>query len=264
MLGRQLKLMILASLLMPSPFAHAEDDASDNEELQIIEVELEKAIEKRKAPPAAAASTNQESGKDTEFSTLGTLAPFTEVSVIQKRYLPKTGRFQLFGGLNMVTNNPFFDTYGLAGRFAYNFTETWGLEASYFSLNTTETKATKELKDFNNVKTENLIYPKSYMGLDVLWFPMYGKFTWFNKKIIPFDMYFSGGYGTTSTQSNENPGTFHIGTGQIFAMSKSLAIRWDFSWHNFSAKALEDEVNNFNFLFLSVGASFFFPEASYR
>ena len=103
----------------------------------------------------------------------------------------------------------------------------------------------------------------AYMGVDAMWFPMYGKFSWFNKTIIPFDMYFSLGYGTTSTQADEKPGTFHIGTGQIFAISKGTAIRWDFSMNNFSTKSV-DGVGNFNFLFLSVGASFFFPEAKYR
>ena len=38
----------------------------------------------------------------------------------------------------------------------------------------------------------------------------YGKFS-FAKKIIPFDMYFSAGYGTTGTQSSEKPGTLHVG-----------------------------------------------------
>ncbi len=239
-----------------------EESSSDNDELQIIEVELEKATAKKnnEAPSAEKAAEV----KEASFSGLGTLAPFSEVSVIQKRYMPKTGRFQFYGGLNLVTNNPFFETYGVVAKGAYFLNETWGVEGNYFNLTTSEAKSTKELKDFQNVSTDNLIYPKDYLGLDVLWFPMYGKFSLFGKKIIPFDMYFSGGYGVTGTQSNEKPGTLHFGTGQIFSVTKGIAVRWDFSWHSFSAKGIEENSSNFNFLFLSVGASFFFPEASYR
>jgi outer membrane beta-barrel protein len=257
--------VLMVSLLSPVRAWAQDDNASDNDDLKVIEVELEKSAtttnRKRaeptvNAPPAAS--------KDVDFNTLGGLAPFTEVSVLQKRYLQKTGRLQFFGGLNMVTNNPFFDTYGVVGKAAYFLNETWGLEANYFNLTTSEAKSTKELKQFQNVSTDNLIYPKSYIGLDVMWFPMYGKFSYFNKKIIPFDMYFSAGYGTTSTQSDEKPGTLHAGTGQIFAITKGFALRWDFSWHQFSAKGIDSGNSSFNFLFLSLGASFFFPEANYR
>ncbi len=252
---------VILTTLVPLRLWAQDDTSSDNDELKVIEVELEKSVKK---PTEANGNARVSDTKEPSFSGLGTLAPFSEVSVIQKRYMPKTGRFQFFGGLNLVTNNPFFDTYGTVIKGAYFLTETWGLEANYFNLNTTEAKSTKELKDFQNVSTDNLIYPKSYMGLDLMWFPMYGKFSLFNKKIVPFDMYFSAGYGTTGTQSDEKPGTLHFGTGQIFAITKGIAARWDFSWHSFSAKGLENNNSSFNFLFLSVGASFFFPEAKYR
>lgn len=240
-----------------------ESDSSDNSELEVIELELEKSIQK-KSEAVGTSTTPLEKKGDMDFSGLGGLAPFSEVSVIQKRYMPKTGRFQLFAGINTVTNNPFFDTNGFSLRGAYFFRETWGIEASYLSLSTSEAKSTKELKDIQNVTTENLIYPKSYMGVDAMWVPLYGKFTWFNQKIVPFDMYFSAGYGTTSTQADEKPGTFHLATGQMFAISKGFAARWDFSWNMFSAKGIEDKASSFNMLYLTIGASWFFPEAKYR
>ena len=253
---------VMSTSLFPLKVWAQEDTASDSDELQVIEGELERAASKKSnETPGSAKSADP---KDVTFSGLGTLAPFTEVSVIQKRYMPKTGRFQFFGGLNIVTNNPFFETYGVVAKGAYFLSETWGIEANYFNLSTTEAKSTKELKDFQNVTTDNLIYPKSYIGVDVMWLPMYGKFSLFNKKIIPFDMYFTAGYGTTGTQSEEKPSTLHFGTGQIFSITKGIAARWDFSWHSFAAKGIEDNSSTFNFLFLSVGASFFFPEAKYR
>ena len=58
-----------------------------------------------------------------------------------------------------------------------------------------------------------------------------------------------------------------LGVGQLFALNKAMAVRWDFTWHMYSTDVTVDGVGttrNQNDLFLGVGASFFFPEATYR
>lgn len=241
--------------------------SQDNDELNIIEMELEKGAPKPVQIPNSAPSYLEVSPDDkklSDFSGLGTLAPFKDISVIQKRFLPKTGRFQLFAGATVLTNNPFFNTAGGAAKFSYFFKESWGLEFNYFGLSTSERQTTKELQEIQGVSTENLVYPKSFLGLDLMYVPVYGKIAWFNEKIIPFELYFSAGYGTTNTQANESAGTVHLAAGQIFALSKAYALRWDFSWNFFNAKGIDGAENSFNNLFLTVGMSWFFPEASYR
>lgn len=199
-----------------------------------------------------------------DFSGLGTLSPFREVSIIQRRFLPKTKRFQLNTALTVVTNDPFFTTAGLALRGGYYLTETWGLELDYNALSTSNRQTTDELKSILGVNTESLIFPKSYMGASLVWSPIYGKMTYFNKKIIPFDLFFKLGLGSTQTQLGEAASTYHIGTGQLFAITKGMAFRWDFGWNFFNAKGTNKEVSSFNNLFLSLGVSFFIPEAKYR
>jgi hypothetical protein len=85
---------------------------------------------------------------------------------------------------------------------------------------------------------------------------------------LPFDLYFSAGYGSTGTSSNESSGTIHLATGQVFAITKSTAFRWDFSWNFFSTSVTDSNqstsTSSFNNLFLNVGMSWFFPEAKYR
>lgn len=235
----------------------------DNEELNIIEMEIDREAPKQ-APAQDYRETRSSDNTLSDFSGLTGLAPFEEVSVIQRRYLPKTGRFQLFGGVTTITNDPFFMTFGGVAKAGYFLTEKWGVELNYFALSTSTRATTEDLRENNGVGTENLVYPKSYMGLDLMYVPVYGKMSWFNEKIVPFDMYFSAGYGTTNTQNGENPGTIHLATGQIFAISKSYAFRWDFSWNFFNAKGIGGETGQFNNLFLTVGMSWFFPEASYR
>ena len=132
------------------------------------------------------------------------------------------------------------------------------------------------------VNTEGSVSTKSYIGFDLKWTPIYGKYAYFNEKIIPFDLYFTLGAGKTEPHfanssistaqiSIESPYTVRFGTGQIFAMTKWMAFRWDISMHMVFAETTKtistvvDKSEEFNNnLFLSVGLSFFFPEAKYR
>ena len=75
----------------------------------------------------------------------------------------------------------------------------------------------------------------------------------------------------STTVSVDNAPTVRFGTGQIFAITKWMAFRWDLSWHFFNAKSTittntsqssQEELHNN--LFLNLGLSFFFPEAKYR
>lgn len=251
-------LMIIVIYLFPFVILSQE---SENEELNIIELELEGSKPKPKTRKSFVPT--DASIKRNEFSELTSLAPFSEVSVIQKRYLPKTNRFQIFGGLSLTTNDPFYNTFGATLKGSYFITEMFGIELQYFSLSSTEAQATKELFSVQNIGTDSLSYTKEYLGANLLWVPIYGKMTWFNKKIIPFDFYFGLGGGQTKTHVKSGIGTVQVSTGQIFAVSKSFALRWDFSWNFFSAKAINEEgmINN---LFFSAGACFFLPEAKYR
>jgi outer membrane beta-barrel protein len=119
------------------------------------------------------------------------------------------------------------------------------------------------------VTTASLVTPQSYYGLDFKYTPIYGKMAFGNKTLTPFDMYFSGGLGQTSYNNGSAP-TLHLGTGQIFAMSKAFALRWDFSWNFFQATTYINSTQTvgssaiFNNLFVLLGASWFFPEATYR
>lgn len=267
--------ILLISVSLPMMARAQEAAAGDADELNIIELELEKG--KQVAPPpappapsAAASGTKEDVTPETkpmDFSGLGKLSSFSEVSVLQKRFLPKTGRFELFGGLSTMTNNPFFNTYGYALKGSYFFRESFGVELNYFSYSTTEAKSTTELKNIQGVTTGSLITTSSFKGVDAMFVPIYGKMTWFNHRIIPFDLYFSTGYGLTTTQNDsgtKDQGTLHLGTGQIFALSKATAVRWDFSWNFFNAVGVDQKSSAYNNLFLTVGLGWFFPEAKYR
>ncbi len=199
-------------------------------------------------------------------SDLANLSEFKDIAVIQKRFLPKTGRFEGFGGLNGLLNDKFFVTFGATARLAYFFNERWAIEGIGMAFATGEKSVTKTLRE-RNVITTNFVSPTTYYGVDAKWTPIYGKMSFANKRITPFDLYFSAGGGITNTNQGGSEPTFHVGTGQIFALTKSAALRWDFSWNFYNATSgVSGAKQNslYNNLFVTVGASFFFPEATYR
>lgn len=206
-----------------------------------------------------------------ELKDLNQLVPFSEISVVQRKYLPKTQRFQLYAGLSLATNTPWYQNYGGKVNLGYNFTESLGLELSTLFLTSSARGIVNEIHDNNNVDADQFIYTKAYYGLHVTWAPIYGKIAFNNSSIINYEMYFAIGGGQSSTNSQEkNVTTIHIGTGQIFAITKSMAFRWDYGFNMFQATPTnpdatgKTEKSTYNDLVLTAGFSFFFPEATYR
>lgn len=293
---RILTTIVLAnSLFIGSFHAAAQSSAQNSQNLDELEVISIENLYKNNPPPTStvtpspgqiAPPTSEEikqteeikqsqDFKNTQMRTvtdLNQLSPFSDISVIQKKYLPKTGRFQLFTAAGLTTNSPWFLNLGVKVNLGYNFTESFGLEATGLFLTNSALDAAKDIKNNNNLQPDKFVVTKGYLGLDLVWSPIYGKITDHDNKIIPFDMYFAGGAGLSNTTAQEkNVTTFHIGTGQIFALSKSMAFRWDYSWHFFQATPVQDAAStnppskgSYNDLILTAGVSFFFPEASYR
>ncbi|MBX3018621.1 MAG: outer membrane beta-barrel domain-containing protein [Bdellovibrionaceae bacterium] len=225
--------------------------------------------------PAKTQETPEPNLKEPErLSDLGKLQPFSEVSVIQRRFLPKTERFQFFMGFTAISNDPWFWGVGGAGRLGYHFTESLAIEANFAFLSSSEKDAVRDLRNNNLVKTDSIISAQNYLGADLVWSPIYGKMSLFNRRIVPFDMYFSIGGGQAGiTNAKQSSATaFHVGGGQIFAMSKGIGFRWDLSWNFYNATpnpppgstGTPPGESQFNNLLLTIGASFFFPEAKYR
>lgn len=244
-------------------------------ELDDIETYLEDDEEKRESPArnrSAPQSRKERADRIKSLSDLANLAPFSDVAVIQKRFLYKTERFEgFFGGAGLM-NEAFFNNLGGVLKLGYYLSEKWGVEGSLFFLSSSERQVTKSLAE-RGIITESLVTPKGYYGVDLKWVPIYGKMAFFNNRIVPFDLYFTAGAGLTQTNqdgANASAATVKIGTGQIFAIRKWMVFRWDFSWHFFQPQspAEEGEASNssgtVNNLFLLAGLSFFFPESKYR
>lgn len=283
-------ILVTANILFSATAVYAQQAGVGNpDDLEVINIEnLYKnnppptppvPVGERAAPaPQVPADTTPSAPPNLQSSTmrnltdLNKLAPFSDISVIQKKYLPKTGRFQLFAAGGLTTNSPWFLNLGARLNFGYNFSESFGLELTGLFLTNSELDSAKNIRQNNNLQPDKFVVTKSHIGLDLVWAPIYGKMSTLDNKIIPFDMYFSIGGGTSNTTAQEgNVPTYHLGTGQIFAISKSTAFRWDYSWNFYQATPTQDAASttapskgSYNDLILTLGMSFFFPEASYR
>jgi outer membrane beta-barrel protein len=239
-----------------------EDIYDDFEDKEAQQKERQKKAERAKKEKAEISEKEM-----SRVSDLATLAPFEDIAVIQRRFLPKTKRFELSGSGVINTNNQYFNIVGLGLRAAFYFNEKYGVEGTYMFLTSAERPITTGLQDNQRIQTESLVEPEGYYGASFKWVPVYGKVAWFQQKIIPFDLYFTPGFGLTQTAEGGAEPTMSLGVGQLFALNKAMAVRWDFTWHMYSTDVTVDGVSttrNQNDLFLGVGASFFFPEATYR
>lgn len=236
------------------------------EEQEVKQDAARKTVEKKEEEPKEEVQQKEM----TRISELGKLAPFEDVAVIQRRFLPKTQRFEFGGSAAISTNNAFFNNVGASLRMAYYLNEKSGIEGTYLYLGSSERPITKGLREDRKISTASLVEPEAYYGISYKWTPVYGKMAWLGKKIIPFDVNFNPGLGITQTATGGNSTTVSIGTGQLFALSKSSGVRWDLMWNFYSAttKPVKGSdattTSNHNDLLLMIGYSFFFPEATYR
>ncbi len=248
--------------------------------------------EKKSEEDAKAAAFKAEEAPQvnvTKLENLNQLKPFEDIAVIQKKYLPKTERFEANINASSNINDAYFSAYGVGGGLTYNFNEKMGVEfiAKWFNANNSSNS--KNLLD-RGVVVNGMVVTELFYGVDFRWTPLYGKFSYFDKKIIPFDHYFSVGLGQTQLatgssasdssttvriESLNDPITLKLSTGQVFALTKWMVFRWDVSWHFLKPEVrttlirlptdivttTDDIQNN---LFINFGLSFYFPEAKYR
>ena len=270
---------LLTLHLCYSHMAMAQNDlegSAPNAEKEVEDLydrEEQKAPPKAKSQPAAEEKANKEAQN---LSDLANLAPFSDVAVIQRRFLPKTQRFEASVGGFTNLNNPFFNAVGASARLAYYLRERYAIEGIAAFASTTSRQVTDDLESrpgcttpgCTGITTDNVVTSKGFYLLALKWNPIYGKITWLNKSIVPFDLNFNLGGGMTMTTEEESVPTVHFGTSQVFAITKAMAFRWDLYWNIYQATATDalgkKETLNQNDLFLGIGMSFFFPEATYR
>ena len=222
-------------------------------------------------------------------SDLSKLAPFEDVAVIQKRYLPKTFRGELGGAFIGILNNAFFYSGGFSGRLGFFIRERFGVGVEGYYLGRIEKRVSKSLRgEPNNIGAFTDYKINYYLGSYFKWSPFYGKFGFLNNRITYFDLFFLFGAGlvgldggASSELSNlikddsraqadqfldlggETTLSLLMGFGQTFALSKSLGITWDLKSFFRKKQACQLPIC-FSDISFSLGMNLYFPGAKYR
>lgn len=199
------------------------------------------------------------------------LEEFNDIAIIQRKYLKKTARFEVWGSLLTTLNSQFFNIFGLNGTATYHFSERWALEGNFILSTDLEKSFTENIEREYFIQTKDFVTPESYFGLALRWSPIYGKISLQEKTINPFEVYFSLGGGVTLTDDGQSAPTLHLGIGQMYPLSRNTTFRWDIGFNGFIADG-KDSLNGPNqgesittyMLYVSAGVSVFLPYSNER
>lgn len=199
-----------------------------------------------------------------DFSKMKSSYNFRDTVIIQKNYMPKTSRFQVYGGLSLSMNDVFYRTYGGDLRVGYHFTETWGLELNSFFLTSSDTQEKTDLAGKQSLSVQNLMTPKNFYGANLYYSSIYGKMALEDRRILPFEFYQTLGVGQMTTNPTSTSTAFYFGLGNIFSISKNSILRADLSWYFYTSKTITGSNQSSNTIFLTFGFGRMLPEVARR
>jgi outer membrane beta-barrel protein len=242
-------LLILVALIFlnfMSSQAHAQASGDDVNELEDALVKEDAVLQKKNEAPA------KENKQQINYSDIKSATPFSDLAIVQKNYMPKTGRQQINIGVALVPSDIFFNSLGADIKWGYHFDETWGLEFQGVFLGSSKSKATRDLENKQFVGVDNLVQLKSFLGASVYFSSVYGKTALWDRSIFPFEIYQTVGAGIVQTGLSSSAG-LRLALGELFTLNKNNAVRLEISALFYNAKNINgvQEMNNSLFLTLS-------------
>ncbi|MCC2678067.1 MAG: hypothetical protein K0R29_643 [Pseudobdellovibrio sp.] len=199
-----------------------------------------------------------------DYSKVISQESYNDYSIVQRNYMPKSNRTQLKLGLSSVTNDVFYSNIGLGLGVAYYFNETWGAGITGTYLNSSRNSYAQNIRDVQLVNIENLVTLKNTYGINVLFTPVYGKWSLLNKKVIPFELYMQGGVSQITNQSNAVSTAMTVGLGQLISLTRSSALDINLNWYFYTTKNINNQDQSNNSMLLTVAYCMFWPKPTYR
>ncbi|BEV69918.1 hypothetical protein Bb109J_c3338 [Bdellovibrio bacteriovorus] len=262
-------ILLIFTVLFAGTFSRAQseiapaDSGTEQGEIDFVERLLENDTNVFKEAPKSFGGSSAKP-QAAEYTTLNSQSIHSDLAVIQKNYMPKTGRVQLSGGFTLLPSDVFFRTFGLNTKASYHFNETWGLEAFAYVFTSSSRSEVDSLNQEQGLEVKSLLSMQNFYGVNLYFNSIYGKTAWMDSKIIPFEIYQTVGIGKVRTDGGEDATSFQVGLGDLFSLDRSHALRVDLTWAFYSAKNYEGDDQNSNSLFLTLSYGLFWPEPDYR
>lgn len=160
----------------------------------------------------------------------------TDISVVQNRTYNKSDRVFLSLGYGPLMNDSWSTGRMTQTGLGYYFSERMGLEISHEQGNLQDNDATIRLSQQSGIKPNYNTF-KSYTSLNWVIVPFYAKMSFWDRKIMYFDMQFAFGVGQNTYIQKINPDQggdkeqhalgFNIDVTQQLFFHENFAIRLD-------------------------------------
>lgn len=180
------------------------------------------------------------------------------IRVIQQRPVLRRMRLELQAQTGLGLADVMFRNQLISGALRFHFAENWSIAGNYIHYFSRKTSLHQTVADDYELFPETSLH-QWYAGGDLSWSPIYGKFNFFGKGILQFDISLIVGAGVTVTsRSTDLKPTGVIGLGLRIFLTRWLAFTSEFRDHIFveDFNAGNEVVNH---VIYQGGFSIFFP-----
>lgn len=192
----------------------------------------DKAAGKEAAPASESLDTTGEAAPTTIEEEIGgpkpqrptTTLTWQDIVVVPRKQFLKSGRLELAPIAGITVNDNLIRHYMFAADLNYFLTDAlWvGLQGQYF-VKQLSTQAELVGLQFNRISTMNRYLYGGQFNMGYV--PVYGKFAWFNRSIIHWEIWALGGIGVTLTENiSRDPADQDSKAFKNTAMTPSFAI----------------------------------------
>jgi outer membrane beta-barrel protein len=178
-------------------------------------IDLSKPPAKPAPPPAETAKPQKADALEAAVGVPGERDAALEdrVKAVQRKGFLKRGRFQFTAFFAPTLNDAFYIKYGLGGRLAYNFQDSFAVGISYTEYclpideKCTLTARTDSVRQgtlaFQSAILNSALYRDAF--LEGIWSPVYGKAAWLGRSIVHFDVFLLAGLGVAKSATSVAP-----------------------------------------------------------
>lgn len=215
-------------------------------------------------------SANADETTKTQASEVGSYRK-EGIDVVQGRLFRKDMRHEFSLDLGAIVDNQFLYYELIQPRYTFHLRENIGVELTYGFVLHQERQIIEALKHVSCDPDNNSSTPavpcsvaldpppdplKNMYFANIVWSPIYGKFSIFSKKIYHFDVYILAGGGMFANERSNRFG-FNIGVGSKIFTNDWFAVKVDFRNITVREGAPFNQIIN-NRIYL-LGASVFLP-----
>lgn len=193
------------------------------------------------------------------------------IDVVQGRLFRKSLRHEFSLDVGAIIDNQFLFYELIQPRYTFHLRENIGIELTYGFVLHQERQIIEALRNVscdpdNNASTPSIpcsvdLDPppdpmKNMYFANIIWSPMYGKFSIFSKKIYHFDVYILAGGGMFDNERSNRFG-FNVGFGTKIFTNDWFAVKFDF--RNITVREAAPFNQIINNRIYSLGVSAFLP-----